>query len=77
MCLPPPYGPNQRELAIMLYYDIYDREYCLSRTVWSFGEMGVNNKDQGKYSFCRRPALMTVNASNTNGTRCVRDIRVD
>lgn len=75
---PPGYRvPNQRELAIMLYYDIYDGEYCLSRTVWSFGEMGVNNKGQGKYGFCRRPALMTVNTSNTNGTRCVRDIRVD
>ena len=69
--------PNQRELAIMLYYDIKDTQSCWSRTVWSFGEAGSNDKDQGKYGFSKRETLMTVANDNLNGTRCVRDIRVD
>lgn len=70
--------PNQRELAIMLYYDVYDAEYCWSRTEWSFGNNGVNNKNTGKYGFSKRPTLITVsNNDSFNGTRCVRDIRVD
>lgn len=69
--------PNQRELAIMLYYDVYDENYCWSRTLWSFGEIGANNKNTDKYGFHKRSNLMTVNNSTINGTRCVRDIRVD
>jgi hypothetical protein len=76
---PPGYRtPNQRELAIMLYYDIKDTQPCWSRTVWSFGEAGSNDKDQGKYGFSKQQTLMTVaNYGDINGTRCVRDIRVD
>lgn len=88
---PPGYrAPNQRELAIMVYYftnetgytnDFIESRY-ITRTYWSFGPEGNLNppKSTSKQGFAARtgsPAFITVNSTTNNATRCVRDIRVD
>lgn len=83
--------PNQRELAIMVYYftnetgytnDFIEGDY-ITRTYWSFGPEGKleTPKHGTKQGFAARigpPAYTTVSENTKyNGTRCVRDIRVD
>ena len=78
--------PNQRELAIMVYYFSNDPTYTLdyindnyiTRTYWSFGYHGINKNNNNKQGFAARTSpIITVNSTSNNGTRCVRDIRVD
>lgn len=83
--------PNQRELAIMVYYFTNETGYTndfiegnyITRTYWSFGPEGKleTPKHDTKQGFAARtgpPAYTTVSQNTSyNGTRCVRDIRVD
>lgn len=83
--------PNQRELAIMVYYFTNETGYTndfiegryITRTYWSFGPEGKleTPKHGTKQGFAARtgpPAYTTVSENTSyNGTRCVRDIRVD
>ena len=76
--------PNQRELAIMVYYFSNDPTYTLdyindnyiTRTYWSFGYHGIKKSDKQGFA-ARTSPIITVNSTSNNGTRCVRDIRVD
>ena len=78
--------PNQREVAIMAYNQLYDGSAFISgynamtRTKYSFGELGGDNcktDAKDKYGFCYTSQItLDVNATSTT-TRCVRDVRVD
>lgn len=72
--------PNQRELAVLLYFSTIDVKNQLCRTYWSFGDLG-DDKDTKKSNTgfsVTDSNTMTVDAaiSATAGNiRCVRDVR--
>ena len=77
--------PNQVELAVMFYYiEHYKPGAIWTRTYWSFGALGKNNKgvkDQGtkkfSYGFGINGGNITVYENGKSEARCVRDIRVN
>jgi len=77
--------PNQVELAVMFYYmEHYKPGAVWTRTYWSFGALGKNNKgvkDQNtkkfSYGFGINGTNITVYENGKSAARCVRDIRVN
>ncbi len=77
--------PNQVELAIMYYYMEHNKPGTVwTRTYWSFGALGKNDKGQkdsgtGNYSygFGTNDGHMTAYEKGKSEARCVRDIRVN
>ncbi len=78
--------PNQREVAIMAYNNLYDGspfilgDYAMTRTKYSFGELGGDNYKsdaKDKYGFCYTSQITLDTNATSNTTRCVRDVRVD
>ena len=85
--------PNQRELAIMVYYKLYDESEfnhdlpyqsgtnernAMCRTKYSFGALGANKAGAtDKYGFSYTPNVITLAGYSASSTRCVRDIRVE
>ena len=79
--------PNQRELAIMVYYQLDNgsggntaiENSIMTRTAWSFGGTEVGSgKVSTKYGFSYNDGNISLyNQNSAKSSRCVRDIRVD
>lgn len=78
--------PNQRELAIMVFYKLLDsggndvavaNQNIMTRTYWSFGIYAGTDKKNDKTGFLYYSSNVTLADQAAKTTRCVRDIRAN